>query len=185
MKRQRHLIDDSAYPVFITTTIIRWLPVFSEVQIAKESLCLLESIRSEMDISVIAYVLMPSHLHAIIKSLKKGDISVFMKKWKSQSARIILEYCRTDQAGWLSQFEENARQYIRLENQKYQVWMPRFDDYAIRNTRQLLIKLNYIHGNPLRDNLVRECVDYPYSSMRDYMGGTNGFIKIECGQGKP
>ena len=184
MKRQRSLIDDSIYSVFITTTIIQWIPVFKDMDIAKECLRLFEYYRNELNLSIFAYALLPNHLHAIIKSSSKGDISVFMRKWKSLSAKSIIDLCQIKHEKWLDEFRNNAVKY-KITGQFYQVWMPRYDDFAIRNERELLIKLNYIHSNPLKHNLVEEAMDYPFSSLKDYMGEQNGFVKIDGGQGKP
>lgn len=185
MKRKRNLIEDSAYPLFITTTIIRWLPVFSDTEIAVESLRLFESLRIEMNMTVFAYCLMPSHIHAIMKSARMRDISIFMRRWKSLSAKIIIDRSTPFHPEWIMQFEENARHYKVRKDQNHQVWMPRFDDFAIRDDKQFEVKVNYIHGNPLRDGLVENWEDYPYSSIKDYLEGKNGFITIDCGQGKP
>jgi putative transposase len=179
MKRKRSIIDDSAYPLFITTTIIRWLPVFSDPVLAIKILGLFESLRDEMKMSVFAYCLMPSHIHAIIESAKKGDISIFMRKWKSLSAKIIINYGNANNLAWITQFEENALEHKVRKDQSRQVWMPRFDDFAIRNEKEFETKVNYIHGNPVRSGLVENCEDYPYSSIKDYLGGLNGFITIE------
>ncbi len=178
MKRQRHLVDDSAYPVFLTTTIVRWIPVFSDNVIAEESLHVFEKLREELDVEVIAYVLMPSHLHAVVKTARKGDISIMMRKWKSLTARLILERCHIAHTDWIARFEENAKKYNKIRPQNHQVWMLRFDDFAIRNEKQLAIKVNYIHGNPVKAGLVDNYTDCPYSSAKDYYGGKNGFVTI-------
>jgi putative transposase len=184
MKRQRNFVDDSIYPVFITTTIVKWIPVFSDHILAEECLHLLERLRKALGCSFYAYVLMPHHLHAIVKSIRKGDISILMQKWKSQTARIIIDRYKIEQNPRLEFFRKNALEY-KVKGQDYQVWMPRFDDFGIRNEKELFIKLNYIHGNPMKHHICEEAIDYPYSSFRDYNGGENSFIGIDCGQGKP
>lgn len=137
-----------------------------------------------MGISVYAYVLMPHHLHGVIKTERKGDISALMRKWKSTTARMIIDGCENHHRDWLECFRKNAVDY-RVKGQKHQVWMPRFDDFAIRNEGELAVKINYIHGNPMKHKLVEEAINYPYSSLHDYNGGKNEFIAIDCGQGKP
>jgi len=185
MKRRRYLIDDSAYTVFVTTTIIQWLPVFTDQALAGEALKIFEQEKDRHALRVFAYVLMPSHLHAVIKSAHKGDLSVFMRRWKSKTARFILDYCQQLYPDWHKKFAENALAHGLLGSQKYQVWMPRFDDYAIRTEEEMVIKINYIHGNPLKHDLVDDVEEYPYSSYADYNEGQNGYVTIDCGQGKP
>jgi putative transposase len=184
MKRQRNLIDDSLFPIFITTTIVKWIPVFGDRSLAENCLRKFEEYRKAMGISVYAYVLMPHHFHGIVKTSKKGDLSEFVRTWKSLSARILIEGSERYHQGWLTSFRKNAVEY-NVRDQKYQVWMPRFDDFAIRNKRELLIKINYIHGNPMKHHIVEEAEEYPFSSLKDYLGGANGYVTIDCGQGKP
>jgi len=56
--------------------------------------------------------------------------------------------------------------------------------YKIRNqqglTNNIMIdqRLNYIHNNPLEAGIVKNAVDYLYSSAKDY-SGEQGLIKIE------
>jgi REP element-mobilizing transposase RayT len=93
MKRRGYLIDDSICPVFVTTTVVQWIPVFGDKIIADETLRIFEQIRAELNVVIIAYVLMPSHFHAIAKTACKGDLSILMRKWKSVSAKAILQRC--------------------------------------------------------------------------------------------
>lgn len=178
MKRKRHLVDDSSYPVFITTTITEWMPVFEIRTIAVESLAILESVRAGLKARIMGYVLMPHHFHAIILTHQKGDLSVLMRKWKSLTARLIVDNLNRMDSQWLTVFQGNAQNFNRPE--KYQVWQPRFDDFAIRTPEQFKVKLNYIHENPVRSGLVLAYEEYPYSSVHDYMGKSNSFVEVEC-----
>jgi putative transposase len=84
----------------------------------------------------------------------------------------------------LKQFQESATEYNRLAVENYQVWQPRFDDFAIRTDQQMSAKLNYVHGNPLKHRLVDDVAQYPYTSFHDYAGKKNGYISVECGHSK-
>jgi putative transposase len=59
---------------------------------------------------------------------------------------------------------------IRFERkkQKFKVWMDRFDDVIMDNENKLLIKLQYIHENPVEYGLVTNMTDYPHSSAAFY-----------------
>ncbi len=184
MKRRRYLIDDSEYPIFVTTTIVQWIPVFSVREIAEYSLGKLEDIRRELNAIIYGYILLPSHLHVILQSHLKGTLSVFMKRWKGNTANRILAYCKINNGNWLKKFVENAQIHNLSKRQTHQVWQPRFDEKAIRDDSEFIAKLNYMHGNPLKHNLVDDCQDYPYSSFADYNGGKNDFVSVECDHNK-
>ena len=103
-----------------------------------------------------------------------------MRKWKSLSARFIVDYLTQLNSHWLTVFGNNAQIFERQNVEKYQVWRPRFDDFAIRTPEQFKTKLNYIHENPVRSGLVRRSEDYPYTSARDYMANKNGHVNVDC-----
>jgi REP element-mobilizing transposase RayT len=148
MKRGRHRIDQSSYPIFVTTTIVDWKPVFANRDLAGKCLSVLEKIRAEMDMSVMAFVLMLIHFHGILRAEAKGDISIFMGKWKSLTARHIIDNSRENHPHRLEKFESSALRHKLAPRQAHQVWMPRFDDFAIRNEEQFLTKLGYILVTP-------------------------------------
>jgi putative transposase len=94
-------------------------------------------------IILMGYVLMPSHLHLIAGSAKGGKaISVFIHSLKGR---------------------------IRESLQgKGRFWQDRFDDLLLRSEKHFLIKLNYIHYNPVRANLVERPEEWEYSSYGDW-----------------
>src|SRR5210317_1697727 len=108
MKRGRAQIDDSKYPLFVTTTITEFIPVFRDTELAKSTLQLLDERRMVHDMRIYAYVLMLNHLHAIIRAPKQGESSRFIASWKSLSARLILQSVSSQ---WRSVFAEAARRY--------------------------------------------------------------------------
>ena len=178
MKRKSFEIDDSQNPIFVTTTIVEWIPVFAEPAIAERTLGLLENSRREIGISVIAFVLMHNHFHGMMQTNQKGDLSRFMLRWKSRSARSIMDYSRMHKRKWLELFKRSLGESGRLGRQVHRVWLPRFDTLPVENETQFYAGLNYIHFNPVRQLLVRGPEDYPYSSFHDYRGGTNGFVNV-------
>lgn len=126
-----------------------------------------------------AYVLMPNHLHAIIKTANKGDLSRLIKYWKALSARLIIDLCKMNNPEWLAIFCRSAREFKRNPQLEHQVWQPRFDEFAIRTEQQLSTKLNYIHGNPLKHKIDLSSEDYPYCSERDYQEMKNHYLTVD------
>jgi putative transposase len=166
MKRGRALIDDSKYPLFVTTTITDFIPVFRNSELAKRTLQLLEERRIVHDMRIYAYVLMPNHFHAIIHAPKQGESSRFIASWKSLSARPILESVSTD---WRSAFAKAARSYGEPDRKAHKVWMSRFDDLALNDQATFVTKLNYIHRNPVKAGLAPAEEDYVFSSAGFYV----------------
>jgi REP element-mobilizing transposase RayT len=152
--------------VFLTTTVIDWTPVFS-LETAASAVCAqLNETSKQMDVAIIGYVVMPSHLHLVsgLKDVKR--LSYFMKTFKSLSSRKLLGL----------QLGNYKNRFVR--NGKYRFWMRRFDDLIIYSEKQLRTKLEYIHNNPVRAGLTDNALDWKYSSAADWLSGKKGLIDI-------
>ena len=154
--------------VFVTTTVLDWLPVFSSSRCANALLQqLLETVEFHR-LSVAAYVLMPSHLHALIGFPEIEKLSSVMRNVKSLSARRIQPLLPPE-----------LRRRLRAGG-KYRLWRPRFDDLIIWSETQFRIKAEYIHNNPVKAGLTETATDYPYSSARDCLTDDHGVIPIDA-----
>ena len=178
MKRGRTKYDDSECPVFITTTITNHINVFPINELAISCLNLLEKSRKKYDIKIYCYCLMPNHIHMIAQSNKKGDISNFIREWKSFSARLIITFAKKKSSALLNVFSESAKKYGLKKEQDHQIWMPRFDDLQLRSPEVARIKVNYIHMNPVRKNMIKSPEQYLYSSAGWYDGGAERFLTL-------
>jgi len=59
------------------------------------------------------------------------------------------------------------------------LWKPRFDDLIVTSERQLKIKMEYIHNNPVKAGLVEQAEDWTYSSAVDWLTDRSGLITID------
>jgi hypothetical protein len=57
--------------------------------------------------------------------------------------------------------------------------MPRFDDEFIRDQQMFWTKLNYIHSNPIKAELVNQAEKYKYSSARNYINDDHSIIEVD------
>jgi REP element-mobilizing transposase RayT len=185
MKRRHLEIGYSEYPVFVTTTIVEWMPVFGETWLAEKCLYILEETRRQIDVSIMAFALMPNHFHGLIRAKRDIDLSKFMQRWKSLAAREIINWARSIKPYWIKQFQQSVIDNKRGGKQAHQVWLPRFDVLPILDDRQFYAGLNYIHFNPERHLLTNDPEKYPYSSIYDYKGQNNKFVKINRGLWNP
>ena len=114
----------------------------------------------------------------IVQSNKKGDISNFIREWKSFSARLIIIFAKKKSTTLLEAFSESAKRYGLKEEQDHQIWMPRFDDLQLRSPEVTRIKVNYIHMNPVRKNMIKSPEQYLYSSAGWYDRGEERFLTL-------
>jgi putative transposase len=126
------------------------------------------------DADLIAYVLMPNHIHLILFYNSKVDLSGFlrdMKKYTSVKIRELLE----------EEGEEKILKSLvyKKYGQKYKVWKDRFDAVVIRHKNVLLTKMNYIHNNPVKNGLVERAEEWKYLSTNYYITEEEGTLPIK------
>ena len=178
MKRGRTRYDNSRSPVFVTTTITGHLHIFNESKLAIKVLQLLEEVRGKYEMKIYSYCLMYNHIHMILQSKKNGDLSKFMREWKSLTAKEILRFAEENSPELLKQFEKSAEKYHLSSQQKYHVWASRFDDLQLITSEIAKIKFHYIHDNPVRKGMAENSSQYEYSSASWYEGKKELIISL-------
>ncbi len=143
--------------VFVTTTVTKWTPVFADERCARGVLQELHRTILHNQLSLCAYVVMPSHLHVLLGFKKVELLSKVMKEFKSLSVRRLRPVLPPEFA---DAFDRVGR---------YQFWKPRFDDLIIWSEKQLKIKVEYIHRNSVKAGLAGAATDYIYSSARKWL----------------
>jgi putative transposase len=91
---------------------------------------------------LLAWVIMPNHVHAMIEQIYGNSLSTIVQSWKSYSAHTINE----------------------ISGAKRQVWSPDYFDRYIRNETHYANAKFYIERNPVKARLVERPEDWPYSS---------------------
>ena len=106
-------------------------------------------------VDVLAFCLMPNHVHLLLKQLSDGGISKFMAKITSGFSHYF--NLRYERVGHLFQGNFGA---VRVED----------DEQFIHVSR-------YIHLNPVSSYLIKiqDIDNYEYSSFPEYIGNKTGF----------
>jgi len=164
--RKRLQIEEPGL-TFVTTTVVDWTPIFNVHPVAKQILLTLEGNIRQYKACLVAYVLMPSHIHMMIYLPEISFLSKFIQAFKSISSRRVKGIC----------IKTYSHRFVK--NGRFGLWKPRFDDFIINDKRQFHTKLDYIHNNPVRAGLVLQATDWPYSSASDWAGNKPGFLPID------
>lgn len=127
------------HPHFCTATVQDWerLLVGDAVNILYEEW---NSAREKLNVRILAYVIMPNHLHIILWADKGDDIAQFLRRTLSLASR------RIRQGGGL--------------------WKERPHSLAICSSSVLQTKVDYLHRNPIRAKLIENPEDWKHSSYR-------------------
>jgi len=98
-------------------------------------------------VSIVAYCLMPTHIHLILKQLAENGISLFMKN------------C----------LESFSKYFNTRYNRKGPLWESRFKSISVKTDDQLLHLTRYVHLNPVSAGIVEKPEDWDFSSYKKYL----------------
>jgi putative transposase len=97
---------------------------------------------------------MPEHVHLLVSEPERETLAEAIKSLKQGVAR-------------------------RLIGEAEHFWQKRYYDFNIRNHRQFVEKLRYIHRNPVGRGLCESPEQWRWSSFCHYATGVEGAVEIE------
>jgi len=168
-------MNDSTHRYFITATITDWIQLFQEPSYAQIILQSLGWHRENYRLFLFAYVVMPSHWHAIIKPIDM-TIGMCLQSLGSYTAHQIIKLLKSDgRSDVLSIFQLKKRD----KRSQYSVWQEIFSE-NIFSEKFLKQKMEYVHNNPVaKKKLCGDRADYLYSSACYYDLKKEPIIKID------
>jgi REP element-mobilizing transposase RayT len=174
----QHRTTDELF--FVTDTVVDWVDIFTRPFYKHIILESLTYCQQQKGLIVYAWVLMSNHLHTIVSSSSENTVSDIMRDFKKFTSKAILRALQTDlqesRREWmLNRFEYAGKNDKKIKNYKF--WQDGNDAQSIFSNDYLLQKLNYIHENPVKAEIVNHAEDYRYSSAVDYAGG-KGLLDI-------
>jgi len=127
--------------LYLVTTVVRARrPVFAEFALARLAIGELRRCDELGRCRTLAFVLMPDHLHWLIR-LDGGELSRVVGDFKANAAKAVNR--RRGMAGLA-------------------LWQHGFHDHALRREDDLAASARYLVANPLRAGLVKRVGDYPH-----------------------
>lgn len=151
--------DNPCY--YLTSVTNKRLPVFQTEKLKRITVKAFDEARKSAEILIFAYVIMPDHYHLITDSNRK--ISEVSRYINGITARRIIDYLKENN---LKSSLEKLRQETKKREYKYSLWEHHPNAFSINNEKTFIQKVNYIHQNPVRANLVEKMEDHLYSSVR-------------------
>jgi putative transposase len=173
--RNRYKIIVPGNTSFVTSSIVNWINIFTSEKYIKILTDAIKYNQKNKDLEVFAYVIMKNHFHLLCRSEKLKNI---ISSIKSYSAKGIIQQLKDDNKfEILKTFEENKLPF--KTDRQYQVWQEGFHPEEIIGEKMYYQKLKYIHNNPIKAEYVEGILEWKYSSVRDYMEGLQGLIKLD------
>lgn len=161
---------------FVTSTIVGFHRLFSIDKICEIFIEKLKFYIERGDFNLLAYVLMPNHIHIILKPNNEIPVSKIMGNLKRITSREISDFLeQANMTGLANKVKISAMH----EPQALRIWKPRFDCFVINSEKTLVQKIEYIHSNPVKAGLVDKAEDWKYSSAGNYSGIENSALDVD------
>lgn len=155
---------------FITTSTYRRTKLFESEPLRWLFVNVLRQLRQETGFLLVGWVLMPEHLHLLIRPEPAEATSRFMQELKKRSAQgIIAALAENGGDAWCRSTLTRLRLPPTVHSDsRYRVWQRRFVPFNVFTEKKRLEKLDYMHGNPVKRGLVKSPDQWPWSSFRFY-----------------
>jgi putative transposase len=118
--------------------------------------------------AIVAMVVLPDHLHAVWR-LPQDDAKYPMR-WSLIKAGFSRSLEKTE-------FVRASRRSKRERG----IWQRRYWEHQIRDDTDLARHVDYIHYNPAKHGLASRAVDWPYSTLHDFV--EKGIVTSDWGGG--
>ncbi len=139
---------------FLTFSCYRRRPLLDTAAAKHTVEQILEETRAHQGLLIIAYVLMPEHVHLLTDEPEQGTVATFLQILKQRSTQILKPPADK------------------------QFWQRRYFDRNVRTHEETIEKIGYIHRNPVKRGLVTTPEDYAWSSARPYLLGESGAVTV-------
>ena len=132
--------------------------VFHNTEDKKQYLSLLKKYSVKWNSPVLVYCLMSNHVHILVRPASDGSLYKMMQG---------VTLC-----------------YTQYANRKYQrtgrLWESRYHSCIVEEERYLWAVSRYIEQNPVRARMVKKAEEYPYSSAKVHIDGTEDSVLGEA-----
>lgn len=169
---------DPAHLYFITASAVQRAHIFRRDVVKRILVDSLNTGRILGQYEFFAFVIMPNHVHLILRCLadyapgdvvrefKKGTASLILRQYEAEGNDAALSFC--------------ASAVKPGQKQRYIVWEHEYQAKNIFSPDFLRQKLDYIHHNPLQPHwhLTERPEEYLWSSARFYLAGGRALIPL-------
>lgn len=159
---ERYRIGSEASVYFVTFSVVDWLPVFvtsATCELMTESLrfCHLRK-----GLRVNAYVVMPTHFHAIVfhESFQAEPLQQALTDFRKFTGRRLVEMSQQ----YLPPSFSQTFTLAAGDDRERRFWQPTRHPVAIQTEPFWRQKFDYLHENPCRKGLVNRSEHWRYSS---------------------
>jgi putative transposase len=131
-------------PSLVTTNTAHRRALFGAEAAARLFMEVLDEVRLETIFRLLAFVVMPDHVHLVLIPSMSCSLGEFMQLLKGRF----------------------SRRYNGVTGGSGTLWQSRYHERSLRSESELVAAIEYVHLNPVTAGLVEEASAYPWSSAR-------------------
>jgi REP element-mobilizing transposase RayT len=150
---------------FVTFTIVDWIDVFIRPSYKQLIIDSFIYCQKNKGLEIYAFCLMTNHLHLLVSARSPVRLPDIVRDFKKHTNKQIIKLIK----------EENESRRDRIQN--YKVWRDGYHSIECDREDILFQKLDYIHDNPVRAEIVSYPEHYIYSSAINY-AGERGLLEV-------
>ena len=151
---------------FVTFSCYRRLPLLRHAAISRLFVETLASVHARMRFELYAYVVMPEHVHLLIRPGTEYPMDRILVAIKHRVARTVIARWRTLQARVLQQIETPSGARFWQKGGGF--------DRNVRSVSEFTRAVHYIHQNPVSRGLVNVATEWEYLSVHAWLARYRG-----------
>ena len=159
---ERYRIVEGVGVYYVTFSVVEWLPVFIDETTCKIIVDSLNFCIKQKYLRVNAYVIMPTHLHAILfdGEFNSDRLKHTLDDMRKFTGRQLLDYS----AQHLPRSFAEVFKIHAGEDRQRRFWQPTQHPIGVFSEKVWKQKVDYLHYNPCRKGLVFRPEDWRFSS---------------------
>jgi putative transposase len=170
----RKVFDIEGHSHFLTFSCYHRLPLLSRDRCKQIVLGHMNLWSGKHGVGIVGYVVMPDHVHALVRPIAAGRLSTFMQSWKGKSSVDVHEFLKLGSPDDTTPFADRARD----ENGNVHVWTQKYHGFNVFTLKKALEKLEYMHNNPVRAGYVDDPCAWSWSSAAHFLQGKRCPVRL-------
>ena len=138
----RRRFDGHGFPSLVTTNVDGRRKLFCSTPAVKLLLQVISEVRHEWRFKLLAFVVMPDHVHLVIAVPPGLAVGRVMRLIKGRF----------------------SNRYNRISRSQGSLWQERYHERALRSEHELVVAIEYVHANPIKAGLASQAESFPWSS---------------------
>lgn len=155
---------------FVTFSVIKAIDVFTKARYRNIVLDSLRFCQVHKGLSLHSWCLMSNHIHMVMAA-KNDNLSSILRDFKKFTSKSIINSILANEKDrrqeWMIELFKRAGD-SNIRNEEFQFWQQGNHPIELYSREFILQKINYIHRNPVKAQIVAVPQHYLYSSARDY-----------------